>query len=299
MRRLLCLVVACACGSPKPPPTPVGPPAAIEAQRASADDVIVARVNGRPVWGSCVAIQAKRTNVGRQAALQQCVDFELLAQTAEQRGFATHPDVAERTHAAMVSQLVAQVYEDGYTKPEQFGADWDALLKKNLWHVKHENYRGSSYVRINVDAKATPEQDRAAHALADQIAAALAPERGLMGPSLLALAQRVAGTTPLAHEDVQALRAGAFGDDNYANTLFTLPEVGRASGAVRTKWGWDIIVWTEDIPETSPSQDEIVALMLPDIKRLYFNRWLDQIAKSLGVHVELVPENVAKLEELP
>jgi hypothetical protein len=92
MRRLLCLVIV-ACGSPNPPPTPVGPPAAIEAQRASPDDVIVAQVNGRPVWGSCVAIQAKRTGATRDAALRQCVDFELLAQSAEKRGFATNPDV--------------------------------------------------------------------------------------------------------------------------------------------------------------------------------------------------------------
>lgn len=265
------------------------------ATRASADDVIVATVNGRPVWGSCVAIQAKR-GATKQDALQQCVDFELLAQTADQRGYGLDAEVARATHGAMVSELVT-TYEDGYQDPAQFGAFWQKAYKQGIWHLRHENYRASSYVRVEVPATATPAEVAAKKLVADRIAAALAHETGLLGPSLLALAQAAVPGEPLKHEDVTAYRAGGL-EGNYAKALFALPEIGRASPVVRTKWGWDVIVWTDDVPAADPSEAEVIAKLLPDVKIAYFARWVDAIGKSLGVHVTLDEANIAKLEAL-
>jgi hypothetical protein len=53
---------------------------------AAADDVVVALAAGRPVYGSCVAAQAERGHLSRDAALRECIDFELMAQEAERRG---------------------------------------------------------------------------------------------------------------------------------------------------------------------------------------------------------------------
>ncbi len=288
--RALILAIA-ACGSTATP-TPTGPPASFDPKPAT-DDVVVATVDGHPVWGACVQGQAAR-GADRRTALQQCVDFELMAQAAQR--FATNPDVVLATHTAMVSQLVGHVYEDGYTQPAQFGGNWDMFVGKNMFHVRHEAYRGSSYVRVAVPEHATPAQDEAAHQLADRIAAALAPERGLLGPQMLALAQTVAGSTPLAHEDVPPYRQGANIDKQYAAALFGIPEVGRASNAVRTKWGWDIVAWTDDVPATSPSDDEVVRELMPDVKRAFYTIWTERIRKQLGIRAELVPANIAKLE---
>ena len=141
------------------------------------------------------------------------------------------------------------------------------FVGRSMFRVRHEAYRGSSYVRVVVPDHATPEQDDAAHQLADRIAEALEPERGLLGPQLLALAQVVAGTTPLAHEDVPPYRQGANIDKHYADALFAIPEVGRTSNAVRTKWGWDVIAWTADVPAASPSDDDVARELMPDVKR--------------------------------
>src|SRR5439155_20343050 len=94
-----------ACGSSKapPPPTPTGPPAAWLPTTAP-DDVQVATVNGKPVWGSCVTAQAAHAT-SKQDALKQCIDFELLAQEANAHGIATDPDVALATRTALVSQV--------------------------------------------------------------------------------------------------------------------------------------------------------------------------------------------------
>jgi hypothetical protein len=290
------LFVVVACGSPKAPPTPVGAPAAFEPTPATGD-AIVATVNARPVWGACVAAQAAR-GATRQVALHQCVDFELMAQAAEARGLATNPEVVRATRTAMVSQLVAKAYEDGFTQPSQFGADWDAIVGKSLWRVRHEDYRASTYARVTVPETATPAQDEAAHQVALHVAAALAHEHGLLGASFGDLAQAAAGPTKLDRGDVPPYRAGAL-DEHYAQALFAIPAVGDVSPAVRTKWGWDVIAWTDDVPAAAPTDAEVAAQMLPDVKRVYFNHWVDSIQKSLDVHVELVPANVERLEGMP
>jgi hypothetical protein len=287
MRAALVLLVAC--GSSSAPPSTIGPPAAMTPTPAPGD-VVVATVNGQPVYGTCVQGQAAR-GADRQAALQQCIDFEVMAQAA--RRFATDPDVGLATRTAMVSRLVGSAYEDGFTEPAQFGGNWDMFVGRNLFRVRHEEYRASSYVRVPVTI---PEQDAAAHATADKIAAALEDERGLVGPELLGLAQPIAGATKLDHEDVPPYRLGAL-DPAYAKALFAIPEVGEtAPSAVRTKWGWDVIAFTEDVPATSPSDAEVASALMPDVKRAFFPIWVERIRKQLGTRVELVPQNIAKLE---
>ena len=100
--RSLVLAFATACGSSKaPPPAPSGPPAPTIAP-AARGDVQVATVDGRPVWGSCVTAQVAR-GATREEGLRQCVDFELLAEAAEHRDFATDPEVVHATRAALPS----------------------------------------------------------------------------------------------------------------------------------------------------------------------------------------------------
>lgn len=296
MRGLVAIaLLGSACGSPRPVETTQGPPAPLVAQPAGADDVVVATVNGKPVWGSCVTGQAAR-GATRRAALDQCIDFELLAQRAAAN--ADDREVRLATHTAMVSALVASAYEDAYTQPAQFGELWTKAYKKGVFRYRHENYRASSYVRVPVAAGAPPEVEAAAKAKADKIAAAVAPETGLLGDSLLALAEKAVPGTKLDHQDVTAYKIGAL-DDHYGDALFALKEIGRATGAVRTKWGWDIIVWTDDVPAADPPEAEITAALLPDVKIAYFGHWVDEIARSLGVHVTFDKDNIAKLEDLP
>jgi hypothetical protein len=314
MRRLVLIALgAAACGSGKPPPLPAGPPAALDAQRASADDVVVAQVDGKPVWGSCVAAQAARAHVTRDAALAQCVDFELMAQAAEQRGFAVHHDVVAATHTALVSQLVAQVYEAGFQRPEDFGAFWSFVIERTKLNFKyrHVEYRASTYVRFPIkDAKVDDPQ---AHANAERVAALVTYERGLTGPQFLAIASQVAhfvvcepGKYEPCTQDVPLYKIGGL-DDAYGDALFALPEVGRATAAIRTSLGWDVIAWTDVEPAAAPSDAELARLELPDVKQAYFEtRWVwsralgnGDVAKALGVHVELDPDADALLEALP
>lgn len=272
----------------------VGPPASLTAVPASRDDVQVATVNGRPVYGSCVATQAGR-GASRQEALDQCIAFELLAQRAE--AYATDPEVIAETRTALVNQLVTRDYENKLTKPADFGAFWDKALERNKRLVDHGEARASAYARITVASEAPADEQARAKALAEEIAAATRDERGLTASHLEDIAKQVVGSRGKVDFAVVPpyLDEGGL-DPTYAKPLFAIPEVGRTSAAVRTPWGWDVILFSERIAAEKLSQDEIVAKVLPDVKRSYFVTWANQIASKLSV--KIYDENIPLLEDL-
>ena len=301
------LAAAVACGAKAPPPAPSGPPAALVATPAPGDNV-VARVDGRPIFASCVAVQAAHARLSARGALARCIDFELLALAAERAGKATDREVVLATKSALASRAVELVYEDAFTKPADLGSAWtratDTRLSRSpIWQFQHDEFRASTYVRVPVPEHASADADAAAHALADRIAVAAHDERGLFGADLRALAEHV---TPLeacapqhyqpCWQDVPPYREGGLGDAAYATALFAIPEVGRASAAVRTALGWDVIAWTDVVPKAAPSPAELDAKLLPIVQRAYFGTWVDGLARGMGLRVEIAPDVDAHLQ---
>lgn len=296
----LVIVAVAACGSASTPQTQpgtsAGPPAPLVASPAGPDDVKVASVNGRPVYGSCVVKQAAR-GATKQEALQQCIDFELLAQLS--LSYATDPEVVDATRTALVSTFVAREYEEKYTKPSDFGDFYNKSIERNMSRIVHTEARASFYIRINVAKDAPPAEDAAAKALMEELAAATAKERGLMAPHFEEIAARVIGT----RAKYEATKVVAYLDNGglvpaYAKPLFAIPEVGRTSPAVRTQWGWDVILLTELYPAENPTPEEIAKQYLPDVQRSYFSTWASQIAQKLGITVKVFENNVPRLEDI-
>src|SRR5262245_38969052 len=118
---LLPAIVACGSTSSGPPPTTVQPPVSAIAPRAGSDDIEVARVGGVQGWGACIVGQMRRGARSREAALDECVAFELMAQEAERRHVTSAPDVAEATRAAMVNRLIETEFEARYRTPADIG----------------------------------------------------------------------------------------------------------------------------------------------------------------------------------
>ena len=252
---------------------------------AGSGDVVVATVNGRPVWGSCVSVQH---------SLDQCIGFELMAQTAEQRGLAVDPEVVQATHTAMVSRLVADQYEARQFTPAELGSVWTDLVEKRRYQWDHDEVRASHYIRVPAE-KVTPEQDAAAHALADQIAAAAAQQTGWIPSMLDELADKIAAGRPIEKSNV-SFKLPRQLVEPYAKALFALPEVGRTSPAVRTQWGWDIVLYTQVLPAVHPTEAELEKEVMPAVKERYFSVWVHQLEVAMGLHVEETPK---PLEELP
>jgi len=310
--RTLVLMLApwlAACGgSSGPAPAPAPPSAVIATPRLTADDFEVARVNGRPVWASCVAAQARATAAAsptasgtadqqRAGALDQCIAFELLAQAAEARGLAKARDVAEATRTAAVNRLVATDFEQRYRTPDDLKKPLDLVISRNERRMHIIEQRSSTYARFVVPKDAPPELDARAHALADRLAAELAGEAGLYGTHLTDAATRLAAGTgqKLETSDVQPTRRDGLVEP-YAQALYAIPEVGRIAPAVRTPWGWDVVLWTGGVDAKETSREELVAELFPEIRRRQFQLWVTQLGKQLGVHIEVDQATVDKLD---
>jgi hypothetical protein len=296
---------AAACGSEAPPPRP-GAPAPGASPAAGPDDVVVATVDGRPVWGSCVAAQLARGARTRRAALDVCVDFELLAAAAEARRIspaARAPDLADRAlaearRAALAGRLVELAFEDRYRAPDDLRAILDRAVDQLKDQLDQPELRASAFARVEVPAGAPPEAAAAARALAERIAGALAGEAGLFPIHLRETADRLAAGAGLrvAHGDFRAATREALVAP-YAGALFSIPEVGRIAAPARTEWGWDVILLTRLVPAQVHTRDELAAKLFPELRRQHFYRWVNELAAARGVRVELDPERVARLLE--
>ncbi len=283
MRAFLLIAIA-ACGgsssAPSAPPTP-----SLVTPHDTASDLQVATVNGRPVWGSCVA---------RQGNLADCIAFELLAQAAEAKGLARDPDVVAATRTAEVDRLIATEFEAKVASFADLHGVYDSVIEKNAFRMHRPDLRTSAYVRAPVDEKAPPEVDAKAHAAAEAVAAELRDQTGLFPISIDEVADKVgaAARVTLERAEVPIKPREALAKP-YADVLWAIPEVGRIGGPVRTKWGWDVILYTGGLPPLETTREQLVDELFPELRRHYFIDWVETLRKSLGITVEI---DAAQLE---
>ena len=300
--RAVVLAMIAACGG-APDPQPAGGKATRAASsiatRTSASDEIVAQVNGRPVWASCVAAQgAKLGSPDPRKALDECIAFELLAQEADKRGLADDPEVVDATRTALVSRLVEVGFEAKYTKPTDLGDRLEKWLRDNAFRMHRPDLRASAYARVVLPPNAPADQDGAARALAESLHAKVASETGMFASDLIDAAKVPAPAGLTIETAIVGQKARPQLDPSYGDVLFSIPEVGRVGKPVRTPWGWDIVLWTGGLPPQEMTRDEIAASAFPELRRSMFPIWVAQIQRDLGVKVEIDAAQVARLDEV-
>lgn len=228
-------------------------------------------------------------------ALDECVAFELLAQQAEVRGYATAPEVIEATRAALVNRLIETGFERRYAKPADFGPKMDAFLAQNAWRMDRPELRASTYVRITMKPDVAPAVDAAGRALAAKIYTALATETGLLPATVVDVATKIAEGSGLTVDHANApIQPAASLDAAYADALFAIPEIGRVSPPVRTPWGWDVILYADGLPAQKITRDELAAQAFPEFRRAQFTGWVNGIVKLLGLAISI---DVTQLEQ--
>jgi hypothetical protein len=291
MRWWLVLLIACGGGSEpshrtaavSPIATPSGP-----------EDVVVAQVNGRPVYGSCVTAQAVgRKEMTKQQALDECIAFELLAQTAEARGFAKDPEVAEATRAALVNREVELGFEQKYQKSSDLAGPLSAAVRGP---VTVRERRASAYIRYNLSPKAKPEDEAKAQQEISALVAKLAPEEGLLSGHLAAYAKEVDPKLEVADVAYFPERGLVPG---YRDALFAIQEVGRIyPQPVRNQFGLDVVLLTGIEPEQNYTREQAAGKVFPEVRRNYFILWVEHLQKELGIRVVYDEKRDQKLEAL-
>lgn len=264
--------------------TRVAPP--IAAGPSAPDDIVVATVDGRPVWSSCVTAQAAKLrgtdDERRRRAVAECVDFELMAGVAHQRGLVDHFEVQEAILGALANRLVALDVEAKLANPESVRPLLEEELARRAPVMNMPEIRDSTFIRVEVADKAPPEAWESARQMAERIHAELAGG-GLLPEHLRAAVRRVnKDFTHKVEVERYAPKPLVAIVPEYGRALFAIPEVGQVSPPTRTKWGWDIVLLTQLFPAKQYTREEVIAEVLPDARREYVRRWVDEIVRSYG-----------------
>jgi hypothetical protein len=273
------------------------------------DRAVVAEVNGRPVFGDCVERQAAAHGLDARAALQECIDFELLAQEAEARGYADDPEVAGLRERESVRALLRRVFEPAHADP---GAIAEADVRRVFDRPQvrsrydHPEYRWAHYVRAPVprhladDAPEAREAERRIRAIHHD----LAGRRGITFPIFTETVDQHRGGArqhrggARQHRDgagLQVTRKAVSGprkdrlELHFAEALFAIPEVGMVSAPTRTLWGWDLLLLTRISPEVhntfGEAQASLRVKLFPLWRSAEFMKWSAALAAGKQVRI--------------
>jgi hypothetical protein len=132
-----------------------------------------------------------------------------------------------------------------------------------------------------------------------KVAAAVAGQAGLSGADLVDIATPIAAAAhvPLEHATTEMYTQRSM-DKPYADALFAVPEIGRASPAVRTIYGWDVILFTNVVPAVHDTPDDTVAGLMPEARKVFFTRWVDGLAAAMTLDVHEFADRIPD-EDVP
>lgn len=277
-------------------------PTTLEARPRGEGDLVVATVDGAPIRASCVQDQLARHGGPPRAALEECVAVELLAQEALRRGLARDPEVERQAKTAAVDAVIAQEFVGKVRDASGLPAP---LLRRamdaNRWRADRPPLRAASFVGVPIpEGGLLSPAVQAASSLAEELAAALAKETGLTEPQFFALAEQVvAGRAKLDRGSI-GLQPRESLDAAYGGAVFAIPEIGRTSPAFATipprKPEWIIALWTDALPPRKLTDEELAAMMFPELRRGYFAAWVDQLGRAAGVTVTRFPAVIEQLD---
>ncbi|MBP9086749.1 MAG: peptidylprolyl isomerase, partial [Kofleriaceae bacterium] len=178
--------------------------------------------------------------------------------------------------------FVAREFESKYQTPDDLPGDVMAkMLAKNSWRLHRVDYRASTFIRFGVPEKdAGSPADLTAKANAEALYAELKDQHGMFAGHVQDIATRVVGTGKFETGNVDMTDAVRLVKP-YSEALFALPAIGDVSPPTRTPWGWDIILFTGQLPPRDITEAELRAELFPGLRQSYFVFWVNTIAKGL------------------
>jgi hypothetical protein len=273
------LTVAGSCGSGEPPTQSRGP-SNLTSARMAADDVIVASVDGRPIFGSCVAAQAAGRHESRAAALADCIDFELLAGAAQARGLDRDDAVVAAARDASATRFLDVEWRERYRQFTDLPSDFrQPIFDDNRVRMVRPESRASFYGRIMVDpADVGSARDHLAETAMRAAYEQLATRSDLFRGDL----DRTVHAAAAATDPTLAVEIGIgnpteadFGLREYfRHALFSISAIGQVSTPVRSPWGWDMILYS-DVRRPPPlTEAQLGDKLFPAARLTYFTIWI-------------------------
>jgi peptidyl-prolyl cis-trans isomerase C len=251
--------------------------------------MVVATVDGAPVYEDCVATQAAAHALDRRAALEECIAFELLAQEAGRRGLAAHPEVGRAQKHESVRRLIDEQFLARYRDPSSVDrSELEAVRRELLARYVHPEFRETTYVRAPAPEKEHPPgspADAEARELMEQVHAALAGRRNWTKDDLLQAMADVAGDRQIQVSDLRPIFRQDQIVEPYLAATFAIPEPGMVSPPFRTEWGWDIVLLRKIYPAVDKSVDEARDELFEILRRRLYQQWVASLRGQASIEI--------------
>lgn len=281
----------------------------------AAGNEVVATVNGRPVFASCVRIQAEGHSLTAEKALQECIDFELLAQAAWAADYNKDQDVQSAAKREMVRAFI----EDRYNirGPEDIPED----LVKRLWdqvqvpRYNHPELRNIVFCRVPLTAEQGPDSNEYKTGLAflQSVYEKLRDQRGLEKNDLFELCWEPHYVNAGVHKlklNTFTMRPKSGYLDVYKEPVFGPEEAGLVVPPVYSQFGLDLILITQISLAKSTTFKEAEAELRDALFRVpiyessrtaMFEDWYEPFAKTrtITTHSERIPESAPVIGSAP
>lgn len=281
---------------------------------APPSDAIVATVNDRSIFASCVRIQAEAHNLSREDALQECIDFELLASAAHEAGTQADPDV----QSAAKQELVRTFIEARYSLrgPEDIPAD----LVKKLWdqvnvpRYNHPELRAIAFCRVPLTAQQGPKSPeyKAGLAFLEGVYEKLRDARDLEKDDLFERCWKPHYENAGVHElklNTFKLNPKRGYMQAFRETVFGPQKPGMVVPPVYSQYGIDLMLITNLIPEKTSTFEEVepelrAALfeipVYESSRDAVFETWYAPFAKArtISTHPERIPVGAPVLADI-
>jgi hypothetical protein len=72
-------------------------------------------------------------------------------------------------------------------------------------------------------------------------------------------------------------------EQDYTRALFQIPEVGRISPVIKTRFGYHVVLWTDVKPAEDIDYTKAESILHPLLQRKSFRDWVEQLKKSHDV----------------
>lgn len=282
-RALVALSLAVGCSHPPASDAPIAPLA------AESSDEVVATVDGRPIYASAIAMQARARGVDRKSALDDLVAAEALAGEAARRGLDRDLEVRDETKGALVRRYLARDFEPSVTPADVPDPVVRREYQSRLAYLVHDTYADVWHFIIPVAANATPADKAAARVRAQAYA------KQAKGLSLDEF-KKLAIDGGLQLEEIVTARNG-WVQKPFSEAAFTLKKPGDTTSAlVETTFGYHVLHLVRFIPPEHVTLAEAAAKIregvFPEFLKRRFAKLVDE---AMARHqIELHPEHLPK-----
>jgi hypothetical protein len=286
------LVAGCSRGATQP--NAVAP---LAAQSPESGDEIIATVDGRAIFASDVARQARARHVDGKTALADLVAAEALAGEAARRGLDRDLDVRLEAKGAMVRRLLQTTFEKEVTVADVPAELVRKAYLRNQPYLNHDVYVDVWHILVPVGKNPTPELKAEARALADELAGRAQKVHSLAEFKQLATTQWHGATLP--NEEVITERDG-WTEKPFSHAAFDqLRKPGDVTGVVETNYGYHVeylIGWkpAEHVP-LEVAAPSLRQGLFPSVQKKKFD---ELMAEAMAQHhVEEHPERLPRGDE--